>query len=36
VAFTTGPIQAREDSLVFADKTVKLEDLEQLAPKPKR
>jgi hypothetical protein len=35
--FTPGPIEARGDGLVFQDqKTVKLEDLEQLAPKPKR
>ena len=36
VVFTTGPIEVRGDGLVFADKTVKIEDLEQLAAKPKR
>jgi hypothetical protein len=36
VAFTPGPIEARGDALVFADKTVRLEDLDPLAPKPKR
>ncbi|HEX4133834.1 MAG TPA: hypothetical protein VHY84_04360 [Bryobacteraceae bacterium] len=36
VAFTAGPIEARGDALVFSDKTVKLEDLESLALKPKR
>jgi acetyl-CoA carboxylase carboxyltransferase component len=36
VVFTAGPIEAREDTLVFRDKTIKLEDLEQLAPKAKR
>jgi hypothetical protein len=34
--FTAGPITARGDALVFEDKTIKLEDLEELAPKPKR
>jgi hypothetical protein len=36
VAFNAGPIETRDDSLVFADRTIKLEDLDQLAPKPKR
>jgi len=36
IAFSAGPIEAREDALVFSDKTVKLEDLEQLAGKAKR
>jgi hypothetical protein len=36
VPFTSGPIEARGDALVFEEKTVRLEDLEQLAPKPKR
>jgi hypothetical protein len=36
VVFTPGPIEVRSDSLVFQDKTLKLEDLEQLATKPKR
>jgi hypothetical protein len=36
VVFTAGPIDVRGDALVFADKTVKIEDLEQLAAKPKR
>jgi hypothetical protein len=36
VAFTAGPIEAREDSLVFSDKSVKLDDLELLAAKAKK
>jgi hypothetical protein len=36
VVFTAGPIEARGDGLVFQDKTVKIEDLEQLALKPRR
>jgi hypothetical protein len=36
VVFTGGPIEAREDALVFSDKTVKLEDLESLAVKAKK
>jgi len=36
VVFTPGPIQARGDELVFQDKTVKIEDLEELASKLKR
>ena len=36
--FTAGSIETRGDALAFQDgqKVVKLEDLEQLAPKPKR
>jgi hypothetical protein len=36
VAFTPGQIEARGDALVFQDKTVSLEDLEELAAKQKR
>lgn len=36
VAFTPGPIEVRGDALVFADKSVRIEDLEQLALKAKR
>jgi hypothetical protein len=36
VVFTPGPIEVRSDSLVFADRTVRIEDLEQIAAKPKR
>jgi hypothetical protein len=36
VAFTPGPVEANADALVFADKTVRLEDLEPLASKSKR
>ena len=36
VVFTPGPIEARGDTLVFQDKAVTLEDLEQLAAKPRR
>ncbi len=36
VAFTPGPIEARGDALVFQDKTVSLEDLEELAVKQKK
>jgi hypothetical protein len=36
VAFTTGPIETRGDALTFQDQRVlKLEDLEQIVPKPK-
>jgi hypothetical protein len=36
VVFTSGPIEVRGDALVFQDKTLRLEDLEQLAAKQKR
>jgi hypothetical protein len=36
VTFTSGPIEAGGDALIFQDKTVRLEDLEQLAPKSRR
>jgi hypothetical protein len=36
VAFTPGPIESRGDALVFQDKTVSLEDLEELAAKQKK
>lgn len=36
VTFSPGPIEASGDALVFQDKSLKLEDLEQLVLKPKR
>ena len=38
IPFTAGSIEPRDDALVFMDgqKIVRLEDLEQLAPRPKR
>jgi hypothetical protein len=34
--FTAGAIETRGDALIIGQKTLRLQDLEQLAPKPKK
>lgn len=36
MAFQQGAIEPRGDALVFGQKTIRIQDLEQMAPKPKR